>query len=79
MISVVQLGDGLFAVIDGMHRVTSLQQLYLEDWPDIPYGAVHPTPIYPHETPTHTHIHTHNKHKCTYTHTFTRMHTLIYI
>jgi hypothetical protein len=32
MIQVRDLGDGTFAVIDGMHRVTCLIQLRTEQW-----------------------------------------------
>ena len=40
MISVRAMGDGTFAVIDGMHRVTSLQELSEEKWLDIDYDHV---------------------------------------
>ncbi len=51
MISVRQLGaekPGWFAVIDGMHRVTSLQELHDEKWQGIEYDQVrtpHPLPF----------------------------------
>ncbi len=47
MISVKRLAGGQFAVIDGMHRVTALQQLEGEKYQDIDYATVHlriPTP-----------------------------------
>ena len=40
MISVRCTGDGEFAVIDGMHRVTSLQRLLLRKWLGIDYEKV---------------------------------------
>jgi hypothetical protein len=40
MIQVRDCGDGTFAVIDGMHRVTTLQQLLEERWKGITYHAV---------------------------------------
>jgi len=44
MISVQQLASGEFAVIDGMHRVTALQQLLADGHQGIDFDHVtHPT------------------------------------
>jgi hypothetical protein len=40
MISVRDMDDGGYAVIDGMHRVTSLQELLAQKWQDIDYEHV---------------------------------------
>ena len=40
MISVQQLANGDFAVIDGMHRVTTLQQLLADGHEGIDYGHI---------------------------------------
>jgi ParB-like chromosome segregation protein Spo0J len=40
MIQVRDLGDGTFAVIDGMHRVTVLKLLVLEEWLGIDFEHV---------------------------------------
>jgi hypothetical protein len=43
MISIVSIGEGRFKVIDGMHRVTALQQLCLEKFTGIDYEQVYNT------------------------------------
>jgi hypothetical protein len=54
MISVRALGDGNFAVIDGMHRVTCLQLLCKEKHLGIDYEHV---PLPPHSNRTRKHMH----------------------